>query len=68
MFKRWPEMEQVNVNGNCVFVKGEEVEELVCVIRELTEKGKRYEHLRSMAATATKSLLYSEIAKKAIGY
>lgn len=66
IFKRWPEMEHVNVNGNCVFVKGEDVEELTTVLGELTNKNEKYVKLQILSEEASKTLLYSEIAKRAI--
>ncbi len=66
VFKHWDEMEHVNVNGNCVFVKGEDVEELVVVLNELVNKGDIYNDLKRLGIKASKSLLYSEIARKAI--
>ena len=66
VFKRWPEMEHVNVNGNCVFVNGDREDELEGVLHVLLENKEQYNHLKSLAAEASKTLLYSEIAKKAI--
>lgn len=68
VFKRWPEMEHVNVNGNCVFVQGEDVEELTCVLQELSRRDEKYYTLKKQSEIASRSLLYSEIAKKAIDY
>lgn len=64
IFKRWNEMEHVNVNDNCIFVKGENACELASAIHTLISK---YESFSSNAKVASKSFLYSEIAKKAIG-
>ena len=65
IFKRWPEMEHVNINGNCKFVKGDDVEELKSVIESLlfTED---YRKMQELASEASHSFLYSEISKKAI--
>ena len=67
IFKRWPEMEHVNINGNCKFVKGDDVEELKATIESLlyTEE---YNKVLVLANQASKSFLYSEIAKKAIAF
>ena len=65
IFKRWNEMEHVNVNENCVFVKGEDVEELKSSILQMLDD-KQYHKIKSLAEEASKSFLYSEIAKKAI--
>ena len=65
IFKHWDGMSQVNVNGNCVFVTGDNVEELEHAIVELffTE---RYQELRIKAKKASSSFLYSHIAQIAI--
>lgn len=65
IFKRWPEMEHVNINGNCKFVKGDDAEELKSVIESLlfTEN---YLKMQELASEASHSFLYSEISKKAI--
>ena len=56
-------MEHVNVNDNCIFVKGEDVAELASTICDLISN---YEKYRSKALVASKSFLYSEISRKAI--
>lgn len=66
VFKLWYEMDHVNVNGNCVFVQGEDIEELTSVLQELTCKGEKYYTLKKQSEIASKSLLYSEIARRAI--
>lgn len=68
IFKRWPEMEHVNVNGNCVFVKGEDVDEIVTSLSELSAKGNKYNELKSNSEKASLTLQYSEIAKRAIEF
>ena len=65
IFKRWPEMEHVNVNGNCLLVKGEDVSELAEAIKELASS-KKYHDMLSLAQEASNSFRYSEIARKAI--
>ena len=61
-------MEYVNVNGNCIFVQGEDVEELTSILQELTSRDEKYYTLKKQSEIASKSLLYSEIAKKAVEY
>ena len=65
IFKRWSEMEHVNINGNCIFVKGDDIEELKSVIASLlfTED---FRKMQELASDASHSFLYSEISKKAI--
>lgn len=66
IFKRWEEMEHVNVDGNCIFVKGDDVDELSNAICKMQIETSYNEYL-NRASVAAKSFLYSEIAKKAIG-
>ena len=64
VFKRWNEMEHVNVNDNCIFVKGEDVDELTNAIRLIISNYKKYQ---IAAEVASQQFLYSNISKKAIG-
>ena len=66
IFKRWPEMEHVYVNGNCRFVKGENANELADAIGELINTNK-YKEMLSLAQIASTNFRYSVIAKRAIG-
>ena len=66
IFKRWPEMEHVNINGNCLFVKGEDEDELADSIQQMSNPLK-YSKMKELSIEASKHFLYSEIAKKAIG-
>lgn len=66
IFKRWNEMTHMNVNGNCVFVKGEEVRELQKVLEQVLCKA-NYQKIKNKAEIAAKYFRYSDIAKKAIG-
>lgn len=66
IFKYWKEMDHVNVNNNCILVKGEDVDEIVSAIRVMAEK-KNYLQYKSLAVEASSSFLYSNISKKAIG-
>ena len=66
IFKHWPEMEQVNVNGNCEFVEDDTADVLASVIKKMTGQ-KYYSSINALAKEAAKQFLYSEIAKKAIG-
>lgn len=65
IFKRWPEMEHVNVNGNCIFVNGDEVNELLIAISKMVER-EVFKQYKSKADKASCHFLYSEISKKAI--
>lgn len=64
--KHWDGMEHVNVCGNCVFVKGEDVSELENHLVELTTPQK-LQNIKTAAIDASSSFLYSNISRKAIG-
>lgn len=66
IFKRWPEMEHVNVNGNCEFVEDDTADILASVIKKIIDQD-CYCCIKTLAKEAAKQFLYSEIAKKAIG-
>lgn len=65
VLKRWDEMTHMDVNGNCIFVKGEGVLELQKVIEQMLMIDV-YREQKSKAERAATSFLYSDIAKKAI--
>ncbi|MBQ9523623.1 MAG: glycosyltransferase family 4 protein [Bacteroidaceae bacterium] len=65
IFNHWNEMEHVNVNGNCFLINGEDVGEIRQAILTMTDLS-NLSHYRELAKEASKSFLYSEIAKKAI--
>lgn len=64
IFKRWNEMEHVNVNNNCIFVKGDDEIELSMAIKNILDN---YRNYKSSAIIASEKFLYSNISKKAIG-
>lgn len=66
IFKRWPEMEHVNVNGNSLFVKGEDAQELADAIKSMVFTD-QYNRISKLAEEASASFRYSDIAKKAVG-
>jgi len=65
IFKRWNDMTHMNVNDNCVFIKGEDVDELQQVIYKMLSE-EYYNNLKHRATIAAPSFLYSDIAMKAI--
>lgn len=65
IFKHWDEIDHVNVNGNCIFVKGDDVDEIVLAINKLLDKD-TYLTYKSLSEKASAAFLYSEIAKKSI--
>ena len=65
VLKRWNEMTHLNVNGNCLFVKGEDVGELCQVLMEMLDKD-FYASMLHLAKDASVNFLYSDIARKAI--
>jgi glycosyltransferase involved in cell wall biosynthesis len=67
IFKHWDEIDHVNVNGNCIFVKGDDVDEIVSAINKLLDKD-TYLVYKSLSEKASAAFLYSEIAKKSICY
>lgn len=67
IFKHWDEIDHVNVNGNCIFVKGDDVDEIVSAINKLLDKD-TYLTYKSLSEKASAAFLYSEIAKKSICY
>lgn len=66
VFKRWNEMEHVNVNGNCLFVEGENVDELTEAIKKALDPT-HFPKLKEKAVLASQHFLYSNIARRAIG-
>lgn len=66
ILKHWDEMTHMNVNDNCIFVKGEDIDELQQVIEQML-CGDYYRQQKAKAEIAATSFLYSDIAKKAIG-
>lgn len=65
IFKRWNEMTHMDINGNCIFVEGENLDEIELKIEQmLTDEF--YSQQKQRALDASSSFLYSDIAKKAI--
>ena len=64
--KQWHGMEHISVNGNCRFVKGEDVEDLRESLKEWADPSTLQE-LRILANEASELFLYSNISVKAIG-
>lgn len=65
--KHWEGMEHVNVNGNCSFVIGDDVNELRDAIGEMLNTDTLHKR-KALANEASGVFLYSNISKKAIGY
>lgn len=66
IFKDWGDrLRHVNVNGNCVFVQGEDEMELIQIIKNLLIP-EQYDAICKKAQEASKSFLYSDIARRAI--
>lgn len=65
IFKYWKDIDHVNINGNCIFVKGDDVEEIVNAIHTLSTPIE-YQKYKSLAEEASASFLYSDIAKRSI--
>ena len=65
IFKHWNEIDHVNVNGNCIFVKGKDVEEIKQALTSMTDR-ETYQHYKELVRQASSSFLYSDIARKSI--
>lgn len=65
ILKHWNEMTHMDVDGNCIFVKGDDVDELQDVINRMMNKD-FYIQQKEKAGKASKLFLYSDIAKRAI--
>ena len=63
IFKRWNEMEHVNINDNCILIEGENEQALIDAIQKVLAN---YSIFKEKAIIASLSFLYSNIAKKAI--
>ena len=48
IFKRWNDMEHVNVNNNCLFVQGEDADELVSAISLMTSNYEKYKNTQDI--------------------
>lgn len=66
VLKRWNEMTHMNINDNCIFVEGENIKELQAIIEKFLDR-EFYFSQKNKSDIASKSFLYSEISKKAIG-
>lgn len=65
IFKHWDEIDHVDVNGNCMFVKGDDVDEIASALNCLSDAD-TYQHYKELAVQAATSFLYSDIARKSI--
>lgn len=66
ILKHWNEMTHMNINGNCIFIKGDDVDELKKVIERMLNIDYYYSQ-KSKAIIAANYFLYSDISRKAIG-
>lgn len=65
IFKFWNEMTHTDINGNCLFINSDSCSELKNAINRMVDKD-FYLQQKEKAVEASKSFLYSDIAKKAI--
>ena len=65
IYKRWFEMEHVNVNDNCLLIKGEDENGLIVALTRFLDTDFR-SVITQKAVIASNSFLYSQIAYKAI--
>ena len=66
IFKRWKNMEHINVNGNSIIIDGDNFEELYASVEKIITLD-YYASIKSLAMEASNMFLYSDISKKAIG-
>ena len=67
IFKRWIGMQHLNINGNCFFVSGDDLNELKTCIQTLVDSKLEYNKIKCKADIAAKHFKYSDISKQAIG-
>lgn len=67
VFKYWEGMQHVDVGGNCVFLKKNEVNEIKNVIEKIVNNESIYLDMKNNAAKGIELFSYEKIAKKAIG-
>ena len=67
VFKRWVEMEHVNINGNCVLVEGDDSKELSVILSKIFNSSEIL-LMKEKAMKASQFFLYSKIAKEAIQF
>lgn len=65
IFKHWNEIDHVNVNGNCIFVKGDDIEELADALDKMSNV-RFFEGIKQKAIIASESFRYSDIARRSI--
>lgn len=65
IFKFWNETTHTNINSNCIFINSDNSSELKDAIIRMVDKD-FYLQQKEKAVEASKSFLYSDIAKKAI--
>lgn len=65
IFKRWPDMEHVDINGNCLFLKGDDSDEISEAINRMRLN---YDDYKKLANEASSNFRYSEIARRAIAF
>lgn len=66
ILKHWNEMTHMDINGNCIFIKGDDISELKDAISKMINKD-FYLQQKEKASNVAQFFLYSDIAKKAIG-
>lgn len=66
VFRRWPDMQHVSINGNCVFLDRGTKEEISHVINEIIDFPDKYSELVFRANEAKEAFSYINIAKKSI--
>lgn len=65
ILKYWNEMTHMDIDGNCIFIKGDDITELKDVLNRMLDKD-FYIQQKEKALNAASKFLYSDISKKAI--
>ncbi len=67
MVKRWPGTSHIDIGGNCVFLKKDDVSEMYDKIYDLVNNPCKYKKLQTSALDKRRNeFLYSEIAKRSL--
>lgn len=66
IFKKWDNIQHVNLNGNCKFLEKDSVKEISSVILEIVKDKYLYMAMKNNSAKCVEYFAYSNIAKRAI--
>lgn len=67
VFKKWDGMEHVDLDGNCIMLQSNDINNIVSVIESLVDSPEKLASMKSVAISKGKELFsYSNIARRAI--